>query len=343
MDWRAAESIKVLLSEVNAIFPDRDKRTDGAVSGYPGSKSSHQINSKGVVCAQDITVGDYPGGITPAQATDLAEQIRLELKVAPRGLYAYVIYNKRIAHGGNDWEWAPYAGVSEHTDHIHVSVDWDILEGEAPSGACPYDDTATWHLTRKEKSLPVFTLPTSRIVTQDWAQEFYDFNGQSYPNGFYHSIGWNGHNGIDYGCFVGDTVEAVCEGVIEYVGPGNNHPLMTGGGNVIILRNDELQMRFGYLHLSQQNVYTGQWVTPGQVIGLSGQSGVVTAPHLHLEAFPVGYVNQFDGWRGRVDPTPYLYGPMNPDYAGISTEGGTTAPKYTENEQFFIDLQMNLP
>ncbi|QCB97111.1 M23 family metallopeptidase [Arthrobacter sp. PAMC25564] len=156
--------------------------------------------------------------------------------------------------------------------------------------------------------MTAFTLPTSRPVTQDWAREFYNFKGVAYPQGFYRSLGWLGHNGIDYGCWIGDAVEAVCDGVIEYVGPGNNHPLLTGGGNTILLRNDELGIRFEYLHLSQQNVYTGQRVSMGQVIGLSGDSGAATAPHLHLGAIPVGYVNQNDGWRGRVDPTPYLYG-----------------------------------
>lgn len=192
--------------------------------------------------------------------------------------------------------------------------------------------------------MTIFTLPTSRPITQEWAAEFYDFNGIAYPNGFYHSLGWNGHNGIDYGCFVGDPVEAVCDGVIEYVGPGNSHPLLTGGGNTILLRNDDLGMRFEYLHLSQQNVYTGQCVTVGQVIGLSGNTGAATAQHLHLGAIPVGSVNQFDGWRGRVDPTPYVYGAMNPDYRGSAAVGprGTVtaaaAITYSTEDQFIIDL-----
>lgn len=171
-----------------------------------------------------------------------------------------------------------------------------------------------------------FTLPTSRPITQEWAQDFSWLNGVFYPNGFYSSLGWKGHNGIDYGCFVGDEVEAVCDGVIEYVGPGNNHPLLSGGGNVILLRSDKYQMRFEYLHLSQQNVYTTQRVTKGQVIGLSGNSGVSTAQHLHLGAIPVGNVNQNDGWRGRVDPTPYLYG-------SLASQGTITSTSTTPFEE----------
>lgn len=331
-DWRAAESIKVLLAEVNAAFPGRDKRTDGVISGYPGSVSSHQINSKGVVCAVDITVGDYANGITPAQAASLAESLRKELKVAPRGIYAYVIYDGRIARSTHDWEWEPYTGSSAHTDHIHVSVDWDIAEGGAPSGACPYDSTSTWNINGKAAGVVATTLPTSRQVTQDWNQDFNWLNGKYYPNGFYASIGWKGHNGIDFGCYEGDPVEAVCDGVIEFAGPGNNHPLLTGGGNAILLRNDALGVRFEYLHLSGFNVTQGQTVKRGQVIAPSGNTGISTAPHLHLGCIPIHNMNVNNGYRGRVDPTPYLYGSLNPDYAGSGAIGPSGTITLTEED-----------
>jgi hypothetical protein len=340
MNWRAADSVKVLLAEVNGLFPGRDKRTDGVVSGYPGSVSSHQVNSAGVVCAVDITVGDYPNGITPTQGAALAEAIRHELKVAPRGIYAYVIYDRRMARSTHDWEWEPYTGTSPHTDHIHVSVDWDIPEGGAPSGECPYDMTDTWNL--RGPSMVATTLPTSRPVTQDWNQDFEWLNGVHYPNGFYSSIGWLGHNGIDFGCYEGDPVEAVCDGVIEFVGPGNNHWLLSGGGNAILLRNDSLGVMFEYLHLSRFEVSQGQSVSRGQVIARSGNTGTSTAPHLHIGAIPINGVDVNNGYRGRIDPTPYLYGSMNPDYAGSGiSPAGTITPLEEDVANTDISLQDN--
>lgn len=159
------------------------------------------------------------------------------------------------------------------------------------------------------------TLPTSRPVTQDWNQDFEWLNGVHYPNGFYDSIGWVGHNGIDYGCWEGDPAEAVCDGVIEFAGDGNNHWLLSGGGNAILLRNEELGVMFEYLHLSRFEVRQGQRVKLGQVIARTGNTGISTAPHLHLGAIPIYNVNVNNGYRGRVDPTPFLYGPLNPDYA----------------------------
>ena len=163
------------------------------------------------------------------------------------------------------------------------------------------------------------TLPTSRIVTQDWNQDFEWLNGIYYPQGFYSSVGWFGHNGIDYGCFTGDPVEAVCDGVIDFAGAGNDHWLLSGGGNAILLRNDELGITFEYLHLHSFKVTHGQTVKRGQVIALSGNTGISSGDHLHLGAIPSLNVDVNNGYRGRVDPTPYLYGEMNPDYAKTTT------------------------
>lgn len=156
MDWTLAPALKVLLAEVNAAHPDRDKRTDGTISGYPGARSSHNYNSAGFVCALDITTGNYPGGISGAQGQALAEQVRLALKNQPRGIPAYPIHymappyvptpGAYIATAGTNWEWEPYGfpGSDPHISHLHISADWDIYTGQAPSGLADYMTTAPW-------------------------------------------------------------------------------------------------------------------------------------------------------------------------------------------------------
>ncbi|UOK18342.1 endolysin [Arthrobacter phage BruhMoment] len=163
-----------------------------------------------------------------------------------------------------------------------------------------------------------FTLPTSRAVTQPWGMEFDDWDGDGIvdiPGGFYHSIGWFGHNGIDFGCLIGDPVEAIADGVIEFAGDATSHYLLSGGGNAILHRIEEYGVWAEYLHLSEILVPNGATVKKGQVIARSGNSGASTAQHLHLGMFSSNTPNQWDGWRGRIDPTPYLYGKLNSDYA----------------------------
>lgn len=163
-----------------------------------------------------------------------------------------------------------------------------------------------------------FTLPTSRPITQDWAAEFDDWDGDGIvdiPGGLYHSIGWFGHNGIDYGCHTGDPVEAIADGIVEFCGNGDWHPLLTGGGNAVFIRHDKYGAWSEYLHLHAIDVQAGQSVKKGQIIARSGNTGASTAAHLHLGMFRSNNPNQNDGWRGRINPRPYLYGALNPDYA----------------------------
>ncbi len=55
-----------------------------------------------------------------------------------------------------------------------------------------------------------------------------------------------------------------------------------------------------YAHQSSLNVSTGQTVTGGQQIGLSGSTGNSTGPHLHFE------VRTGPSYGSDVDPVAYL-------------------------------------
>jgi hypothetical protein len=56
----------------------------------------------------------------------------------------------------------------------------------------------------------------------------------------------------------------------------------------------------GYLHLSRVDVSVGQQVVAGQQVGLSGNTGCSTGPHLHFDTFRVNGTNS--GQRTRIDP-----------------------------------------
>ncbi|MCL5021137.1 MAG: M23 family metallopeptidase [Bacteroidetes bacterium] len=99
------------------------------------------------------------------------------------------------------------------------------------------------------------------------------------------------HEGIDLGAEVGTHVHATGDGVVSYVGRRG------GYGNVIVIDNG-----FGYStlfgHLSKALVKPGQNVKRGQVIALSGDTGLSTGPHLHYEVRKNGV---------HVDPTGYFF------------------------------------
>jgi len=62
----------------------------------------------------------------------------------------------------------------------------------------------------------------------------------------------------------------------------NNESLSWGYGNYVVIDNGN-NVTSLYAHLSKIVVTKGQNVQPGDVIGLEGQTGWATGPHVHFE------------------------------------------------------------
>lgn len=190
-----------------------------------------------------------------------------------------------------------------------------------------------------------FTLPTSRRITQPYGAEFDDWDGDGdvdYPGGFYNSIGWDGHNGIDYGCGLGDPIEAVADGYVSFAAWAGNHWLLSGGGNAILIEHREHGVQTEYLHLSRFAVAAGQWVKVGQVIGYGGKTGAATGYHLHLGMLPLKGININNRMRGRIDPTPYLYGGLAAQGTITPTQQEEPVAFNAEQEKFIIEALTSL-
>ena len=103
------------------------------------------------------------------------------------------------------------------------------------------------------------------------------------------------HLGHDWGVCVGTKVKAAKEGRVTLAYYSESY-----GYNVLINHGDLVETR--YAHMSEFNVEKGQKVSRGQVIGLSGNTGDSTGPHLHFEVIingkkvnPVNYVKSGNG------------------------------------------------
>lgn len=67
---------------------------------------------------------------------------------------------------------------------------------------------------------------------------------------------------------------------------------MTAGGNTIVIRHEGAHWyQTRYVHLHRRDVKVGDVVKKGQIIGLGGNTGHTTGPHLHFEVLliPTGY------------------------------------------------------
>lgn len=94
------------------------------------------------------------------------------------------------------------------------------------------------------------------------------------------------HTGEDHAAPIGSLALAVTRGTVIHA--GYRAPWGTAFGQLVIIRTQGGRFDYGYAHLSGVLVTAGDTVVPGQVIGLTGDTGNVTGPHLHFEVRRAG-------------------------------------------------------
>jgi murein DD-endopeptidase MepM/ murein hydrolase activator NlpD len=99
------------------------------------------------------------------------------------------------------------------------------------------------------------------------------------------------HAGIDFGAAVGSLVRASADGKIEIAGP------VSGFGNHVRIQHAGFETSYSHLSEIPEAIHPGVEVKQGEIIALSGNTGLSTGPHLHFEF----YLN-----RDAVDPLPHL-------------------------------------
>ncbi|MCX4695906.1 LysM peptidoglycan-binding domain-containing M23 family metallopeptidase [Streptomyces sp. NBC_01408] len=101
------------------------------------------------------------------------------------------------------------------------------------------------------------------------------------------------HTGVDFIASSGTTVKAVGAGTVVSAGWSGSY------GNEVVIRHADGNYS-QYAHLSSLSVSSGQSVTAGQRIGLSGSTGNSTGPHLHFE------IRTSPSYGSDMDPIAYL-------------------------------------
>lgn len=92
------------------------------------------------------------------------------------------------------------------------------------------------------------------------------------------------HNGVDFGVPTGTPVKAVIGGTVTASGNTDLQPGCYSYGKWVLLKHSNgLSTLYG--HLSSIGASTGDTVDMGDTIGLSGNTGYSTGPHLHLTVF----------------------------------------------------------
>ena len=181
-----------------------------------------------------------------------------------------------------------------HTACVVDCVNGDLLLNDSAYGNYSWilkkdreiiDEVAYFNV---EPFKPELTYPLEEVfVTQDWGER---------PE-YYKQFGWKFHEAIDYRTKtkknpdgIGTEILAMHDGRISRLWKNKY------SGNCLELKGEKFSTI--YAHLSEYIYTTGEDVKQGQVIALSGNSGLSsTAAHLHIELHEDGR---------RVDPNKYL-------------------------------------
>jgi murein DD-endopeptidase MepM/ murein hydrolase activator NlpD len=115
------------------------------------------------------------------------------------------------------------------------------------------------------------------IITQYFGNTSFSTQNPQVYNG-------SGHNGVDFGVNVGTPIYAALAGTV--LGTGNTDNACTGVsyGKWVLIRHAN-GLTTLYAHLSVIQVSAGDKVTTHQKIGLSGNTGYSTGPHLHFTVY----------------------------------------------------------
>lgn len=110
---------------------------------------------------------------------------------------------------------------------------------------------------------------------------------KSYPYGSTRGGALRPHTGVEFGVDTGTPVLAIAPGTVVVAGSDAQvayGPQTDFYGNLVVVELDGATPLFVlYGHLSAVSVAVGQPVAAGDVLGLSGASGVADGPHLHFE------------------------------------------------------------
>lgn len=119
--------------------------------------------------------------------------------------------------------------------------------------------------------------------------------------------GRRAHKGVDLAAPSGTPIYASADGIVSKAEWFSSYGLY-----VSLEHGGDIQTRYG--HMSRLNVYNGQQVHKGDLIGYVGSTGRSTGPHLHYEVRVAG---------AAVNPLPYMQGG---DFKPATLAAASSAP-----------------
>ncbi|MGP4011800.1 LysM peptidoglycan-binding domain-containing M23 family metallopeptidase [Streptomyces sp. 4N124] len=188
---------------------------------------------------------------------------------------------KKATTGSSKSSSSSSASSSSSSSSPKSSGSSDSSGSSASGSSKSSSNTATTQSSDTTSTAGGFTLPVAGASVGTP----YRMSGSMWSSGY--------HTGVDFAAPSGTPLKAVGAGTVVSAGWAGSY-----GNQVVIKLADGYYAQYG--HLSSLSVSSGQSVTAGQQIGLSGSTGNSTGPHLHFE------IRTTPDYGSDVDPVAYL-------------------------------------
>lgn len=166
MAGKLAPSLYRLFAEINAVWPHRDRRTDGWYAD-PDDRISygHNPGERGFSHAIDV---DKDG---------INQMLLINRLKKDGGVLWYVIWNRTLYSKTYNWVPRPYTGTNPHTDHLHIEI-YHTVTAENYAGKWNVDTSRNVPPDGSPPPPPPVELPNSDVLFQP------NYDGRDYAGQF---------------------------------------------------------------------------------------------------------------------------------------------------------------
>ncbi len=169
-----------------------------------------------------------------------------------------------------------------------------------------FDDPRVPPTDRSPPSPPFLTRPIGKVVP---TTSFFDHGGPFLMRNSWDGVttywgrietdpifAYNGHDGWDYAAAPPEPALAAADGIVVFAGNADD-----GCATRAVVIDHENDYRTLYWHLHRVDVVIGERVARGQPIGIIGNTGCSSGPHLHFGVQYLGRNTDPYGWCGDGD------------------------------------------
>ncbi len=181
--------------------------------------------------------------------------------------------------------------VSDIVQSNDITLDTPLIAGETLIIPNAEESSAESGTPIPEKELGASIAKDKLYYEQHPTQNFADYYIDPVP-GYRLSQGIHDNNAVDLAVPTGTPIHAAADGKVILARYGYNG----GFGNVVIIDHSNGTQTL-YAHQSKILTETGAEVSQGDVIGLVGETGHATGPHLHFEVHGAQNPGANDSWK----------------------------------------------